>query len=106
MYLFQRNPHVRTYVRTYVHNCSPQSLLAGVKLLKQFQVELGTLEKERQELCNAEKLFDLPITAYPGLVEVDREVGQFSKVLDLYEAQRVRMLTRASAVGDYVCQLS
>ena len=61
-----------------------------MKLLKQFQVELAVLEKERQELCNAEKLFDLPITAYPGLVEVDREVGQFSKVLDLYEAQRVR----------------
>ena len=68
------------------------SLLAGVKLLKQFQVELAASEKERQELCNAEKLFDLQITAYPGLVEVDREVGQFSKVLDLYEAQRVRTL--------------
>lgn len=68
------------------------SLIAGVKLLKQFQAELAASEKERQELCNAEKLFDLPITAYPGLVEVDREVGQYCKVLDLYEAQRVRSL--------------
>jgi len=31
----------------------------GVKKLKDFQVDFAELEKERQELVNAEKLFDL-----------------------------------------------
>ena len=85
--------HVSSFVLHDGSNCIAQlSLIVGVKLLKQFQVEFAAAEKERQELCNAEKLFDLPITGYPGLVEVDREVGQYCKVLDLYEAQRVRSL--------------
>lgn len=63
---------------------------AGVKLLKEFQAEYANYEKQRQELTNAEKLFDLPITLYPGLVEVDKELKNIARVYDLYEAQRVR----------------
>ena len=62
----------------------------GVKLLKEFQAEYAKYEKQRQELTNAEKLFDLPITLYPGLVEVDKELKNIARVYDLYEAQRVR----------------
>jgi dynein heavy chain len=61
----------------------------GVELLKAFQVEFAKMDKERQELCNAEKLFDLSITAYPDMVEVDRELNYFAKILDLYQAQKV-----------------
>lgn len=46
-------------------------------------------ESQRQELTNAEKLFDLPITLYPGLVEVDKELKNMAKIYELYEAQRV-----------------
>ncbi len=62
---------------------------SGVKLLKQYQDEYATLEAQRQELTNAEKLFDLPITMYPDMIEVDRELKGLAKVYELFEAQRV-----------------
>lgn len=58
-------------------------------MLKKFQVEYATYEKQRQELSNAEKLFDLPITTYSDLVEVDKDLKNMAKVYDLYEAQQV-----------------
>ena len=61
----------------------------GVKRLKKFQEEFAELEKERQELVNAEKLFDLPITLYSDLIAVDNNLQGMAKVFELYEAQRV-----------------
>lgn len=61
----------------------------GVKLLKEYQAEYAQFEQQRQELTNAEKLFDLPITLYSDLSEVDRELKNLAKVFELYEAQRV-----------------
>jgi hypothetical protein len=77
--------------------------------LKEFQAEYAKYEKQRQELTNAEKLFDLPITLYPGLVEVDKELKNIARVYDLYEAQRVRqpllaMVLPRTCVIDY-CRL-
>lgn len=60
-----------------------------MKLLKQFQTQYGIYEKQRQELANAEKLFDLPITKYDNLIEVDQDLKNMAKVYDLYESQRV-----------------
>ena len=59
-------------------------------MLKKFQDEYAVYEKQRQELSNAEKLFDLPITTYSDLIEVDKDLKNMAKVYDLYEAQRVR----------------
>ena len=72
-------------------------------MLKEFQAEYAKYEKQRQELTNAEKLFDLPITLYPGLVEVDKELKNIARVYDLYEAQRVRypLLTMKVHIGTY-----
>ena len=64
-----------------------------MKLLKEYQAEYLKYENQRQELTNAEKLFDLPITLYPGLVEVDKELKNMAKIYDLYESQRVSTLT-------------
>lgn len=64
--------------------------LSGVKLLKEFQAQYKTFENQRQELTNAEKLFDLPITMYADLMEVDRDLKNMAMVYDLYETQRVR----------------
>lgn len=62
---------------------------AGVNKLKEFQAQFAELEKERQELVNAEKLFDLPITLYSDLIDVDNQLQGMAKVFELYEAQRV-----------------
>ena len=72
-----------------VLNCDIDSHFLGVTLMKEFQAEYMKYENQRQELTNAEKLFDLPITLYPGLVEVDKELKNMARVYDLYEAQRV-----------------
>ena len=79
------------YIYTYMHACICMYLFLckGVKRLKKFQEEFAELEKERQELVNAEKLFDLPITLYSDLIEVDNSLLGMAKVLELYEAQRV-----------------
>ena len=60
-----------------------------MQLLKEFQAEYAELEAERQELTNAEKLFDLPITMYPHLIEVDQQLRSLATVYQLYEEQRV-----------------
>ena len=42
----------------------------------------------RQELTNAEKLFDLPITTYPNLVRVQTEMRGLEQIYALYEEQK------------------
>lgn len=57
--------------------------------MKTFRVEVGDLEAARQELANAEKLFDLPITMYPNLLEVQKQMKGLEMVYSLYEEQKV-----------------
>lgn len=57
--------------------------------MKTFRVEVGDLEAARQELANAEKLFDLPITMYPNLLEVQKQMKGLEMVYTLYEEQKV-----------------
>lgn len=59
-------------------------------LLGSFERELGRHEKNRQELANAEKLFDLPITMYPELLKVQKEMTGLRMIYELYESLKVR----------------
>ncbi|KAF0872101.1 DYH10 protein, partial [Crocuta crocuta] len=61
----------------------------GVELLAIFEKELTRHEKNRQELANAEKLFDLPITMYPELFKVQKEMNGLRSIYELYEALKV-----------------
>ena len=60
-------------------------------LLENYKKEVARLEKDRQELANAEKLFDLPITMYPELLQVQKEMSGLEKVYDIYKQQKVWM---------------
>ena len=60
-----------------------------MELLEEFKKEYATMEQRRQELTNAEKLFDLPITTYPDVMEVDKDIRNMSRVYELYQAQKV-----------------
>ena len=64
-------------------------LFKGVELLKQFKAEVDQMEAERQELGNAEKLFDLPITMYPDLQQIQKEMKGLEQIYALYEEQKV-----------------
>ena len=61
----------------------------GVELMKVFKEELDKFEAERQELANAERLFDLPITMYPELLAVQKEMKGLEMIYDLYVTQKV-----------------
>ncbi|XP_007489994.2 dynein axonemal heavy chain 10 isoform X1 [Monodelphis domestica] len=63
-----------------------EDLDKGVELLSVFEKELHVHEKNRQELANAEKLFDLPITMYPEMLQVQREMAGLRQIYDIYTA--------------------
>lgn len=68
----------------------PTYYLLGIELLATFERELAKHEKNRQELANAEKLFDLPITMYPELFKVQKEMSGLKMIYELYEGLKVR----------------
>ena len=68
------------------HDCLS---VEGVELMKVFKEELDKFEAERQELANAERLFDLPITMYPELLSVQKEMKGLEMIYDLYVTQKV-----------------
>lgn len=47
------------------------------------------IESERQELANAEKLFDLPITTYHELLQVQKELKGLEQIFAIYDEQKV-----------------
>uniref|UniRef100_A0A4X2JQB9 Dynein axonemal heavy chain 10 n=1 Tax=Vombatus ursinus TaxID=29139 RepID=A0A4X2JQB9_VOMUR len=65
-----------------------EDLDKGMELLAMFEKELVKHERNRQELANAEKLFDLPITMYPELLQVQREIAGLRQIYDIYNAQK------------------
>ncbi|KAF4011790.1 hypothetical protein G4228_003492 [Cervus hanglu yarkandensis] len=66
-----------------------EDLDRGIELLATFDKELVIHEKNRQELANAEKLFDLPITMYPELLKVQKEMSGLKAIYELYEGLKV-----------------
>ncbi|XP_036777654.2 dynein axonemal heavy chain 10 [Manis pentadactyla] len=66
-----------------------EDLDKGVELLATFERELTKHEKSRQELANAEKLFDLPITRYPELFKVQKEMNGLKMIYELYERLKI-----------------
>nr|XP_015221526.1 PREDICTED: dynein heavy chain 10, axonemal [Lepisosteus oculatus] len=60
----------------------------GMEVLISYEKELARFEKDRQELANAEKLFDLPITMYPELLNVQKEMKGLRQIYDIYKAQK------------------
>lgn len=65
---------------------------SGLQLLKKYREDTAALEASRQELANAEKLFDLPITLYPNLQEIQKQMKGIEMIYQLYEDQMVRFL--------------
>ena len=64
-------------------------VISGVEILKKYQIEVAKLENQRQELANAEKLFDLAITMYPGLLQVQKEMKGLEQIYAIYDEQKV-----------------
>ena len=56
--------------------------------MKEYVKEVERFETDRQELANAEKLFDLPITMYPDLLQIQKEMRGLEQIYQLYEDQK------------------
>lgn len=80
----------------YIFICLFTRLL-GVELVATFERELIKHEKNRQELANAEKLFDLPITMYPELIKVQKEMSGLKQIYELYQDLKVRVPTGSAS---------
>ncbi|XP_066466098.1 dynein axonemal heavy chain 10 [Tiliqua scincoides] len=65
-----------------------ENLDKGLDLMVVFEKELEKHEKNRQELANAEKLFDLPITMYPDLMKIQNEMKGLRQIYEIYKLQR------------------
>uniref|UniRef100_A0A8D0HBM0 Dynein axonemal heavy chain 10 n=1 Tax=Sphenodon punctatus TaxID=8508 RepID=A0A8D0HBM0_SPHPU len=65
-----------------------ENLDIGLDLLDVFDKELEKHEKNRQELANAEKLFNLPITMYPDLMKVQKDMKGLKHIYEIYKLQR------------------
>ncbi|XP_076854099.1 dynein axonemal heavy chain 10 [Brachyhypopomus gauderio] len=60
----------------------------GLAVMATYETELSKMEAGRQELANAEKLFDLSITMYPELLSVQQEMSGLRQIYDIYKAQK------------------
>ncbi|NXD07257.1 DYH10 protein, partial [Nothocercus nigrocapillus] len=66
-----------------------EDLDRGLELMDIFEKEVENLEKSHQELGNAEKLFDLPITLYPELIKAQNDMRGLKQIYEIYKLQRV-----------------
>ncbi|RKO94122.1 dynein heavy chain and region D6 of dynein motor-domain-containing protein [Blyttiomyces helicus] len=56
----------------------------GLSLLKAAKEEATAFASKRDGLVHAEKLFNLTITSYPELVELESEIKELEKIYELY----------------------
>lgn len=54
-----------------------------------YESDLAKIEASRQELAIAEKLFDLPITMYPELLNIRQEMSGLRQIYKIYKEQEV-----------------
>jgi dynein heavy chain len=71
------------------------SLDRGVELTAQYQKALSDFGRQRDELVLAQKLFNLSISPYPELVEIEADLQQLAAMFELY-TQYKDMVTRWS----------
>ena len=64
-----------------------QDLEKGMDQMKSYRNELTKYENIQKDLADAEKLFDLPITLYPELLQVQKEMNGLTQIYALYEEQ-------------------
>ncbi|XP_077418138.1 dynein axonemal heavy chain 10-like isoform X2 [Vanacampus margaritifer] len=65
-----------------------EDLDQGLSRMEQYEAELAKAVEGRQDLANAEKLLDLPITVYPEIVSIQKDMNGFKLIYDIYQEQK------------------
>ncbi|GLI59150.1 hypothetical protein VaNZ11_000978 [Volvox africanus] len=73
-------------------------LVVGLDELHKYEASLQDALRQREQLVLAEKLFDMPITAYPELAQLEAEIRKLGQVYGVYAEH-------AEAVRQYSSQL-
>lgn len=58
--------------------------------METYEADLAKTVAARQELTNAEKLLDLPVTVYQEIISMQKDMKGLRQIYDLYKAQQVR----------------
>ncbi len=65
-----------------------EDLDKGQDLLEEMQQSVGEMQRRRADLVSAERLFDLPNTTYPDLIEMAQEMEVLEKIYALYASYK------------------
>lgn len=79
----------------YIFKCSGATSLtllffAGLTIMETCEADLARVVAGRQELANAEKLLDLPVTVYPEVISIQNDMKGLRQIYGIYKAQKVR----------------
>ncbi|XP_063753564.1 dynein axonemal heavy chain 10 [Eleginops maclovinus] len=59
----------------------------GLTIMATYEADLAKIVAGRQELANAEKLLDLPVTMYPDVISIQRDMDGLRQIYGVYKAQ-------------------
>ncbi|XP_073386148.1 dynein-1-alpha heavy chain, flagellar inner arm I1 complex isoform X3 [Physcomitrium patens] len=74
------------------------NLDVGLTLFIHFQEELSNMLTTKDNIVLAQKLFDMPITAYPALFEVEIQLKGVGMIYDVYAAFSAAVTTAAATL--------
>lgn len=64
---------------------------AGLNIWGKYEKELAKVIADQQELANAQKLLDLPVSVYLDLINVQKDMLGLRQIYDVFEAQKVNV---------------
>lgn len=63
----------------------------GLNIWGKYEKELAKVVAAQQELANAQKLLDLPVSVYLDLINVQKDMKGLRQIYDVFEAQKVNI---------------
>uniref|UniRef100_A0A3Q1G9E8 Dynein axonemal heavy chain 10 n=1 Tax=Acanthochromis polyacanthus TaxID=80966 RepID=A0A3Q1G9E8_9TELE len=57
-------------------------------IMAKYEADLAKIVAGRQELTNAEKLLDLPVTVYPEVISMQKDMQDLRQIYDVFKAQQ------------------
>ncbi|CAH8558888.1 unnamed protein product [Heterobilharzia americana] len=74
------------------NECGPGTMLddldSAVASAKEYNEQLNEIDGKRKELASAEKLFNLPLTQYPQILNIQKELNGLDQLFSIYLGQK------------------
>lgn len=66
------------------------SFSAGLTIIGSYEADLAKIVVGQQKLANAEKLLDMPVSVYPKVIRMQKDMQGLRQIYEIYKAQKVR----------------